>query len=51
MTDENFIALICNGEFDAIPGITIGELFEAFFEEINYNVIKEQKRQAQNINI
>ena len=41
MTDENYIALICNGGFDVIPDISIGELFEAYFDNINYNVIKE----------
>ena len=41
MTDENYIALICNGEFDAIPGFLIGELFELFFDKINYNVVKK----------
>ena len=40
VTDENYIALICNGEFDAIPDFTIGELFESFFDNINYNVVK-----------
>ena len=41
MTDEKYIALICNGGFDVIPDISIGELFEAYFDNINYNVIKE----------
>ena len=41
MTDEYYIALICNGGFDVIPDISIGELFEAYFDNINYNVIKE----------
>lgn len=41
ITDESYIALICNGEFDAIPNYTIGELFESFFDNINYNVVKE----------
>ena len=40
-TDENCISLICNGEFNAIPGFSIGELFESFFDNINYNVIEE----------
>lgn len=38
-SDEYYIGLICNGEFNSIPGITIGELFENFFDNINYNVI------------
>lgn len=41
ITDENYISLICNGEFNAIPDFKIGELFESFFDNINYNVIKE----------
>ena len=41
ITDENYIGLICNGEFNAIPNFKIGELFESFFDNINYNVIKE----------
>ena len=41
MTDENYIALICNGGFDVIPDISIGELFEAYFDNINYNVVKD----------
>lgn len=41
ITDENYIGLICNGEFNAIPDFKIGELFESFFDNINYNVIKE----------
>ena len=44
MTDENYIALICNGGFDVIPDISIGELFEAYFDNINYNVVKESNR-------
>lgn len=40
-SDEYYIGLICNGEFNSIPGITIGELFENFFDNINYNVINE----------
>lgn len=28
ITDENYIGLICNGEFNAIPDFKIGELFE-----------------------
>lgn len=41
--EENCISLICNGEFDALPGFSIGELFEGFFDNINYNVIKEKE--------
>lgn len=41
-TDENYIGLICNGEFNAIPDFPIGELFESFFDNINYNVIREE---------
>lgn len=41
ITDENYIGLICNGEFNAIPDFKIGELFESFFDNINYNVVKE----------
>lgn len=44
ITDENYIALICNGEFNAIPDFKIGELFESFFDNINYNLIKEDKK-------
>lgn len=44
MTDESYIALICNGGFDVIPDISIGELFEAYFDNINYNVIREENR-------
>ena len=40
LTDENYISLICNGEFNAIPDFPIGDLFESFFDNINYNVIK-----------
>ena len=40
-SDEYYIGLICNGEFNSIPDITIGELFENFFDNINYNVVKE----------
>lgn len=39
LSDENCIALICNGEFNAIPNFKIGKLFESFFENINYNVV------------
>lgn len=39
--DEKYIELICNGEFNAIPNFKIGELFESFFDNINYNVVKE----------
>ncbi len=42
ITDENYISLICNGEFNAIPGFPIGELFESFFDNINYNVVKKE---------
>lgn len=42
VTDENYIALICNGEFNAIPDFKIGELFESFFDNINYNLVKEE---------
>lgn len=41
--EENCISLICNGEFDALPGYSIGELFEGFFDNINYNVIKQNE--------
>lgn len=44
ITDENYIGLICNGEFNAIPDFKIGELFESFFDNINYNVVKENKQ-------
>lgn len=44
ITDESYIALICNGEFNAIPDFKIGELFESFFDNINYNVIKENNK-------
>lgn len=43
VTDENYIALICNGEFNAIPDFKIGELFESFFDNINYNLVKKEK--------
>ena len=42
--DERYIELICNGEFNAIPNFKIGELFESFFDNINYNVIKEKDK-------
>lgn len=42
ITDEKYIGLICNGEFNAIPDFKIGELFESFFDNINYNVVKEE---------
>lgn len=42
LTDENYIGLICNGEFNAIPDFPIGELFESFFDDINYNVVKTE---------
>ena len=38
-SDENCIGLVCNGEFNAIPGYKIGMLFESYFDNINYNVI------------
>ena len=41
-TDENYISLICNGEFNAIPDFPIGELFESFFDNINYNVVRKE---------
>jgi hypothetical protein len=41
IADEEYISLICNGEFNAIPDFKIGELFESFFDDINYNVVKE----------
>ncbi len=44
VTDEKYIGLICNGEFNAIPDFKIGELFESFFDNINYNVIKEEEK-------
>lgn len=44
ITDENYIGLICNGEFNAIPDFKIGELFESFFDNINYNVVKEENQ-------
>lgn len=44
ITDENYIGLICNGEFNAIPDFKIGELFESFFDNINYNVVKENDK-------
>lgn len=43
VTDENYIGLICNGEFNSIPNFNIGELFESFFDNINYNVVKEDE--------
>ena len=42
ITDEKYIGLICNGEFNAIPDFKIGELFESFFDNINYNVVKTE---------
>ncbi len=44
ITDEKYIGLICNGEFNAIPDFKIGELFESFFDNINYNVVKENDK-------
>lgn len=43
ITDDKYIGLICNGEFNAIPDFKIGELFESFFDNINYNVVKENE--------
>ena len=43
ITDDKYISLICNGEFNAIPDFKIGELFESFFDNINYNVVKENE--------
>ena len=43
LADEIYISLICNGEFNAVPGFPIGELFESFFDNINYNVVKDGK--------
>ncbi len=43
-TDESYIGLICNGEFNAIRDFKIGELFESFFDNINYNVLKEDEK-------
>ena len=43
ITDDKYIGLICNGEFNAIPDFKIGELFESFFDNINYNVVKEDE--------
>ncbi len=40
--DVKYIALICNGIFNSIPDITIGELFENFCEDVNYNVISNE---------
>ena len=44
ITDEKYIGLICSGEFNAIPDFKIGELFESFFDNINYNVVKENDK-------
>lgn len=44
VADEKYIELICNGEFNAIPDFKIGELFESFFDNINYNVVKEKEK-------
>lgn len=44
VTDDQYIALIINGEFNAIPDFKIGELFESFFDDINYNVVKEEDK-------
>lgn len=44
VTDESYIALICNGEFNAIPDFKIGELFESFFDNINYNLVKNDEK-------
>lgn len=42
-TDESYIGLICNGEFNSIKDFKIGELFESFFDNINYNVLREKE--------
>ena len=42
-SEEDCIALICNGEFDDVPGYPIGELFEEFFDNINYNVVRDNE--------
>ena len=39
--DDKYIGLICNGEFNSIPDFKIGELFESFFDNINYNVVRK----------
>ena len=44
ITDDKYIGLICNGEFNAIPDFKIGELLESFFDNINYNVVKENEK-------
>ena len=41
MTDENYIALICNGGFDVIPDISIGELFETNQELRQRDVVRQ----------
>lgn len=43
-SDEIYVSLICNGEFNAVPGFPIGELFESFFDNINYNVVREEEK-------
>lgn len=43
ITDDKYIGLVCTGEFNAIPDFKIGELFESFFDNINYNVVKEEE--------
>lgn len=43
ITDDKYIGLVCTGEFNAIPDFKIGELFESFFDNINYNVVKEDE--------
>ena len=43
VNDEEYIALICTGEFDAISKVKIGILFENYFDNINYNVVKQDK--------
>lgn len=40
--DAKYIALICNGIFNSIPDISIGELFENYCDNVNYNVIKNE---------
>lgn len=43
ISDENYVALICNGKFKAIQDFSVGELFESFFDNINYNVVKKNE--------
>ena len=44
ITDDKYIGLVCTGEFNAIPDFKIGELFESFFDNINYNVVREDEK-------